>query len=565
MKLSRCVHWVEKYLFWIVFSIFFLLLSGLLSYYGLFGNFQSRVLGVKYQFIYDPGLDYLTSGLTFFKQDKILWAGHPGFTLMLAIQIMTKIYYWLCTLVPRTGIPFETFVAKNIFWVIWISKILITIVHLLSFFALYTVARAILKDRRSSYVAVVAYASSYPVLYYINNISPEPFLVAFTLLAVYFIWRYYENLEKIRISYQYLFLASGCSAAAFYTKIIFIAPFIVLLPIYLLLQRRNLARPDAIIPLPRRALDSGIFILMSVPSFILGSMKLNWQGFISLWINVSSFGPNGKSWNTDAMSILNGRYEGLSQIVQVTTSVGLSLVSYVLSDFSPIKWLPGLSTINGQFNSAELLFAILAVVGFILFWRHNKDQRSYLNLFFLLILITLPIIAFRNAWSESWHYCFINLAIGAVFVGYLAKLAMKHQGSHTQGTIQGFALSMCAALLVHAVSWVLFFDLKMNDIKQFNTDSAVFYEALRKVDYNHKIAVVQNAVQPFYGGVNRFNEENNIKIFLPFASRIEQFFIPVPSSYSFEDMKDNIIDRYNIQVFITYDSQHHLFASRLGG
>ena len=218
--------------FWIILSGLFILASCLISYFSLFGDWRTYIFGVRNQNIWDPGSAYLASGMSFFDQ-RYSWVGHPGLFLMLLIQSIARLYYWCCSICIGTTAPYYSFLAKNLFGLIFITKLVSTIIHLLSFYALYSLALTLFRNNWLAINSVVAYSTTYAVLFYINYIVPEPLLLLFTLLSISCAWKFYENWEQNNKTrgYQYIVLSAFFAVAALYTKVMIIAPVIVFIPI----------------------------------------------------------------------------------------------------------------------------------------------------------------------------------------------------------------------------------------------------------------------------------------------------------------------------------------------
>ncbi|MBU1256015.1 hypothetical protein KKH35_04035 [Patescibacteria group bacterium] len=226
---------------------------------------------------------YLGAGLTFFDV-RYVWAGHPGIPLMFLIYSISKMFYWL-GLLFGASVPFEIFTAKNIFWVIFITKSAITFVYILSFCILYRIALIFLTETASK-IAVLSYATSVIILYYMNKISPEPLLVLFALLGIFWMWKYVENHHDYK-GYIFLALSAFAGIVAVMTKIMIAAPLVVFLPAYILLHQG--------ISLKNKILGTGLFLCFGVIFFILIGWKVDWPSFFDFWKNYAPSNPTSTS------------------------------------------------------------------------------------------------------------------------------------------------------------------------------------------------------------------------------------------------------------------------------
>ncbi|TFG98239.1 MAG: hypothetical protein E4H11_00730, partial [Myxococcales bacterium] len=100
----------------------------------------------------DPGSFYLASAHELAWREPPLFVGHPGATLVPLLRLVQSALYQLGA---DGDLSFTRFTAQQLPRVFLASKLLMTGLHLLSFVALYHVARRLLGDGRAAALAVL--------------------------------------------------------------------------------------------------------------------------------------------------------------------------------------------------------------------------------------------------------------------------------------------------------------------------------------------------------------------------------------------------------------------------
>ena len=128
---------------------------------------------------------------------------------------------------------------------------------------------------------MIAYASSYPVIYYINNISPDPLLMMCVMFTILFIFKYEEKLDTQNYHFAYFFLiiASFFAVSAFFTKIMFKAP--IVLSIFIYFAATNWKSKQNIFY--KKYQGTLIFSFGAIIFMLLWSRKINWSKFMNFW------------------------------------------------------------------------------------------------------------------------------------------------------------------------------------------------------------------------------------------------------------------------------------------
>jgi len=499
--------------FWIVVSVLFFSFSWLSSAFASYGSWKFGAARIEFWWIWDPGGAYLSNGINLFETNirDLGFKGHPGLPLTVMIAVISRLYYWFSG-ARGHSIPYSLFAAKHLQSIILFSRLAITGFHLLSFYVLFRFSVGLLKSRRASMIAVLGYATSLFVLIFINDISAEPFLLIFTLLALIWSRRIPELLSSgmKREAYLRAALAGLVCVFAFYTKFMLAAPLLIFIPIFILGARHhsdqggweNLKRR-----MPSLVIFSSSFLLV----FALGTVLVNWRQVIKFWMEwapgrpqLTTSGPLANAWHLLVVSLP-------------------ALASTIL-DLKP--GLPGINQ-QGIFTILESGFMLLSIIGLAIYWKAHKPERAYLGWLIGLILLFVPILTHRGA----WHYLVIHLAIAAVFFGYLIdRLALKFTKRYPVFS-NSFVVAICFVLLVHSGSITLSAMIKWSDIVKARRWTP-YFAALQQVSYDGHIGLI--------GKTEDLNEvSGTVTVYAmgtPLDQAFRQFFVQVDRETSSEDL-----------------------------
>ena len=499
-------------IFWIVVSLLFLSLSGLSSAFAGYGSWKFGAAGIEFWWIWDPGSAYLANGINLFEYNvrDLGFMGHPGLPLTLMIAIISRLYYWISG-AGLHSIPYNLFVAKNLQSIILFSRLGITVFHLLSFYVLFRFSAGLLKSRRTSMIAVLGYATSLFVLIFINDISSEPFLLIFTLLALIWSRRIPELLSSglKREAYLRAALAGVVSVMAFYTKFMLAAQLLMFIPLFILGARpysdqgrwENLKRR-----IPALLIFSGSALLV----FVLGTVLVNWKHVIKGWMEWAPGNPQltGGGTLANAWHLL---------------VVAIPALATTLLNFKP--WLPGFHS-QGIFSILESGFLFLCIIGFAIYWRAHKPERAYLRWLVGFLLLFMPVLMHR----AFWHYLVIHLAIGAIFFGYLIdKLALKLTKRYPIFS-NSFAVAVCFVLLIHGATITLSVMIKWSDIVKARQWTP-YFTALQKVSYDGHIGLIDKTDLDLVSGTVTVYAPGT-----PMERSFKQFFVSIDRETSSEEL-----------------------------
>ena len=279
-----------------------------------------------------------------------------------------------------------------------------TALHVLSFYVLYRFARRLLPDRSACLLAVLAYATSFPTLFFLSRISPEPLLVVFFLGTIISVWNLQERAAAGERGKAYLCAVSAalCAAAAFYTKI-HLAGLLIPFVFFQILFEKH-ARDDAI---PRRLRSrlpmAALFAAGAGLALWVGSLQMNWPVFARFSYE---YMPGRDSAASDASGAIAPDY---LKAIERTPAYLASRVPVFLKLYTMG------STYEGVFALAECLFLVCALLGLVMYLRIHPGSRSRIAWLAAYWVLMAPVLIHR----ASFHYYFIPLALASIFTGYL--------------------------------------------------------------------------------------------------------------------------------------------------
>lgn len=361
--------------FWLLLAVVCLTFSGVFSSGAPCGRWKNEVFGVPLWMENDPSGSYIASAHELYLSDEgPLFPGHPGTTLQLLLLGVQRTYDAVAN---DQALTFTEFTARNIAQVTVLSKLLATVLHLVSFYLVFRFARALLggaSRKNGAVLATLGYATCFPVLYYLSRVSVEPLMViAFTgtFLAI---WSSKTAAESGRLGpgSAWAAVAGFAAVSGLVTKLHFFGPMPLFALVYLLVQ----------VPPGRRLRSAGAYALAAGASLVLYSTALDWGELFELWTRVG-------------------------QVVESATRSA--------------TLIPGL-TPGGLFPLTELLFLGLACFGLVRFFRRHPEQRGRLlwagaYAGYALLIWGYRVVA-RGFDFRCFHYLFLVLVFLAPFFGY---------------------------------------------------------------------------------------------------------------------------------------------------
>jgi hypothetical protein len=446
----------------LVLDALFLTISITLVYLVPGGGWRNSTMGVWLWWNGDPGVGYLVGSLYVFTPARHTFVGHPG----LPIEIIVGVFAKLIHLSYRLGGGHETiyqFWAHHMRGLFILGGVLISIIHVISFHVVYALAKRLVNDPKAALLAVVAYASSFPVLHYSTRVSPEPLLVIAFALTIIALWNVQARLDEQnrRAACWWAALAGFTSVTAIYIKFHLAMALPLIACLQLLLQ--NGAQPQSLWQRMRsRIRQLGIFVLCATATVLIGMLKVDWPWFLQWW---QRFAPGQHHARGTAEAPLGGPIRGFL----ITTRDNL------------IKFLPQM-TLEGIFPIIEGAFVITALVALIWYWRTYRNKRSLIFWPLLYCALITPVFIFRGL----WHYVFLQLAVGA------APLALMiwHLSGKFLSRRPRFAAALGVVLLLHSLSFIFFANSRIYDLRRYRKFVQAYHIALDRIKTGERVAVI---------------------------------------------------------------------------
>lgn len=475
VALTEDFSWA-RFAFWVTLGSACLIASASAVFSASWGSWRTHVLGAEYQYVWDPGGLYLGTALTFFDERCVAsgtsWGGHPGLPLMFLLQALARVWYWLAGSEHTT---FAGFAAANLHHLAIAGRLMTTLLHLLSFYAIYRVAERVLGSKATALAGTAIYATNFFVLYYLSNISVEPLLVIFTAAA--FLWAR-DTLDlaragSLRRSCVRAALCAAACALAFYTKLLIVAPIVVVLPCYLLVEgtrdARRAKRPfrDVVAPL-------AVFLAVTAGLMALGARMIDWHKFFDYWSQISPVRSGLGLADEPAADSL------LTVAVSLLQTFGDRLASLI----DPATWELGFGKRDHAYV-AELAVNGLAVIGLLLVWWRRRGERRQLVWLILFALAIAPMISFKR----MWHYYALYYAAAGPLAAYALALFFEKVLSRFRPGWRAAVYAGAAGLILHCLSFALVYQARTYDAEQYRRWRP-YYAAIDSLEPGRRIGLI---------------------------------------------------------------------------
>ena len=445
--------------------------GGLFSALAPCGSWDNRLFGVPMWSEADTGAYCVASAHELYSfHGRLLYPGHPGLPLQVLLHALQVGYYALAG--ARGGLGFTSFIAKNIAEVFFLSKMLATGLHVLTFVLLYPFALRLLRRERAALLAVLGYATSLPVVYFLSRISVEPTMVLFFLAAFLCVWRSLDEGARPGRAAFWAALAGAASIGGLSSKFHLLWP----LPIACfghLLWGDGLpwSVPPARGRAPRAALLA--FAAAALASLALSSLLLDWRDFFANW---------------DIVGMTGGALAAGRAGLPAQASRALAAFAHGVSAIPARAWLPAPSK-SGAYFFCELPMLAVAAVGAARLSR-RADVRGPVLWVGATAAYTVVIWAYRcfgvSHDFHGFHYLFVFTVPAAVCFGE-ASDALFARRRRTPGAEAAATALWIAVIHFAALDGAL--GSRLRDAALYRP-VRVFQEALTAAPGNSRVALV---------------------------------------------------------------------------
>ncbi len=353
------------------------------------GAWQNRMFDFEMWAENDPGGWYIPAAHDLLLHPgRLCYAGHPGLPLLIVLAGEQRALFELGRLAGTT-LDLTSFIARNTLVVSATAKAGMVILHIVSFLALYHYAKIECRRRDLALLATAIYATSFPVLYYLTRVSPEPFIVAFFLWTAVCLVKAEDASEGRALLWAAL--AGCCATSAFFTKM----PLMAAWPLFA--AGCLLTRPGADVQRSSRRLMTTGLAYIGGASAAAGvyAVFMDWETFIRFW-GATQFWGSGRAAPPGETV--------LAFLWRMAYGVGAGLADQ-LGKAGLANLLPAVTKSN-VFLFFEFLFLLAAFVGLVNGFRGAPRRR--LTLWVLSYCIIVAGMWYFRAWyfraaGEAFH------------------------------------------------------------------------------------------------------------------------------------------------------------------
>lgn len=512
-------RWPADLRFWIVLSVFLFAVSAFCSHFGLFGQFRTTTFGVSYSAIWDPGGPYLASGTLLYRTDKASFYGHPGLFLQTGAALLGEGSYLIATRIFDCSASYPRFIAKNCYWFILVGKLIMTACHLLWLYLLSRICARFWTDRLTTHVAILACLTTFPVLYYLNTISPEPILITWVLTALLLAWKWADDRQagRSRRAWAWFALSALACAGACCSKFMFGVPATVAVSLYYVIESKTaLSRM-------RRVLLPPVFLILCALLVIALSQKVDWRAFFVHWRHYTAGLSDHPAWSPHPAAD-----EGL---VAKATAVLRSAATILRPTLSLSHWLPARSP-HGLLCAAEIAFVPVALVGTFLMLRRLEENRREFWSILLVVICIAPIVIYK----DYYNYYILPLALASIPFAYVLTTAFRSVlKTRVSRTLQ-WAILAAAVGVIHLPSIIIIADAKLGDIQMYRWYHQCYFTGLRRISYDQRIGLTEANLD--MAKVLGFDYRTDPVIL---KEAIRSFFYAIPPGMPYDRLPDDVV------------------------
>ncbi|NPV86353.1 MAG: hypothetical protein HPY45_10145 [Anaerolineae bacterium] len=436
-------------LFWPVFSFLIVAAAGISKALAPTGSWVTRILGAEFWYTNDPEGAYFGSAMHLFGPERYPpFAGHPGLPLQLLLYVCSRVFYGANVFRGAT-VSVDEFIARHQSDFFVFCSSVLGFILVLGLYLLYLLTLDLTASKTTARLSSVAYATSFPVLFFISRISVEYLMVLFYLGALLAVWRAEREagLKNYRRAFIYIILASLSAVSALFTKIQILGLF----PAYLIMQIVfDRSCDDTKVPMKMRGIGVALFVVFALFFSWLFVQKVDVNSFSAYWVTY------GGLEHADSL--------GLMGKLSFVLRSGLDNFSTFLCQNLFLECVLGnIWCISKVASLSEYAYFVMAAIGLVLYLRNKPRHRSRTIWLLGYLLVTMPILFYRLV----FHYWFIHLVVAAVFVGYAVNVLFSSLFRFFKWKIDVFPVALAGVLVVHLMAILFFVDGKYFDTQYY--------------------------------------------------------------------------------------------------
>jgi len=431
----------------------------------------------------EPDAFYMSAGVSFFREPYIAYPGHPGMGLQALVGTTSELAYRISG--NRGGdADYYGFVLRNWIHILVVLRILMTFVSLGCVFLVYGLARYCTNTTGWAVVAAALYATSYPVLLYINRLAPTPLAIMFSLAAIYCLWRAIHTRQDGREGRAAAWLALvGVAAVATCFEKFYIG--FLLLPVLAFgwfLEWHTWTGCNGW----KKALPfAGTLVLSMLVVALLYMQKLNIDAFLGLWRGESAY-----------------RMEDRGGGVKWSLGFILNLFSRFSLVGSPDRVKGGILLL------CEIPLLLCGCLGLTSFRdQDSAGRRRTLTLIMFGLTTVGPMIG-RGAWTwtpYSFEYVYPLVAAASVLSAQALQKwigGLCHPGHTAFSSWRPLVLAGCIVLLLHRNALTMFVTTERGLARSYKSTTQPYVRALARLPAGKRIGVnldgQLNATRPVF-------------------------------------------------------------------
>ena len=448
-----------------------------------FGGWTNRVFAFDLWLNQDPGGWYIPAAHDLLvRPGTTSFPGHPGLPLQLALAAEQ----WSLHAVARAhgaGLDITPYVARHTRAVWLAAGVSMVLLQLASFAALYGYARTLQPSMAVARLAVLLYATSFPVLYYLTRVSVESTTVLFFMLTVTCVARAWAGAAGRVSPSAWAALAGACAVSAFFSKVHLMAVW----PLYTaaFLAWRRFEPPEQA---RRRGRLLAAYAAGCLAAGLFYSLVFDWAAFAGGWSTFTRATPH-----LAPERAAPGFFSGMA--LEVATALFRRARALDLRVF-----LPGWNA-RSLFSCLEALFLAAAAFGG---WRAlRRPAASGVDARLLKWLLgygalVVSVWWYREAaWNlPSFHYLFPVLAILAPVAALGLARLVPALGATEQAERPGARalLLLLTLAIVHGAAFAAAVDSRRQDRAAYRELRAAPYTAaLARAASDETVAVIDGA------------------------------------------------------------------------
>jgi hypothetical protein len=400
----------------------------------------------------DPGGWYIPAAHELFSGNRTVFPGHPGSPLVWILAAIQAAVYAFSRLAGASD-DLTNVIVRNVDTVWIVAKLTMVALHVASFFALFEYARLVTRRRELAGWAVVVYATSFPVLFYLTRVSVEPLMNLFFLLTAIGVARAERAPADSRRPEMWAAIAGVCAVSAFFAKLHLMALWPLVAAAALATGFRR--RPDHS---RRRCLMLGAYAAAGLVTGGVYSASMDWSYFWACW----------------------------RQIRDLHAASSSSVVSSSASSLVPAL------TRSNCFFLFEGLAAAALVIGGLRFVRRRTLPRRMMAWMAVYGLFVVAVWFYRSKGNDfhGFHYLFPMLAALAPLLAMGMEAIVTRSRSaldRRRHTLRWAA----AILLLHGPGAAAVVSSKEQDARAFRENRLPHYfAALERLSAGERAAVI---------------------------------------------------------------------------